>query len=152
MGHSSNRNRIPGDFSRAMATLVDESKRAAGFARRDFFAQAFAFQAHGHVRCGEAHQRRRFMVEPDRARLSLLVATVADGHRLVCRSKSWGVQKILGRVLSGGRNHRSIFHLGAATIAIARVRLVDFSSDRDRCDRQLLLFQSADDRVVLVAR
>src|SRR5262249_18335782 len=57
VGHSFNRNGIPRDLSRAVATLVDESERAAGLARRDVSAQALTFQTDAHVGHGEVDQR-----------------------------------------------------------------------------------------------
>src|SRR5207244_4529483 len=86
----------------------------------------------------------------DRARLSLLVATVTDRDRMVGRSKSATVQEIFGRVLSRRRNYRPIFHLGAAPIAIACVWAFRFSADHDCDDWELLLFQLAGDRALVV--
>src|SRR5712692_4571640 len=88
MGHSSDRDRFLVDLSRAMAALAKARNGSTRFARRTFSAQGPALQTDGHVRRGEAHQRRRFVVEPDRARLSLLVAAIANRDRLVGRSKS----------------------------------------------------------------
>ena len=60
------------------------------------------------------------------------------------------VQAFLSRVLSRRGNHRPIFHLGA-TASTSDCRWIDdLSSNRDRHHRELLLLQSADDRVVLV--
>ena len=61
------------------------------------------------------------------------------------------VQTFFRRVLSRSGNHRAIFHLGAAPSAVDCCGITDFSSNRDRDHRKLLLFQSADDRVVLIA-
>src|SRR5437870_1888080 len=91
------------------------------------------------------------MVGSDRARLSLLVAAIADRVGLVGRSKSATVQEIFGRVLSRCRNHCSSFHLGAATVAITCLRTARLSPTRHRGDRELLLLQLAHDRALLVA-
>src|SRR5262245_3364208 len=56
---------------------------STGFACGFVFAQACFVQTDADVGSGEANQRRRQLVEPDRARLPLLVATVADGIQLV---------------------------------------------------------------------
>ena len=61
------------------------------------------------------------------------------------------VQKVLGRVLFGGRNHRSVFHLGAAPATFDRSGIANFSSTRDRHHRQLLLLQFAHDRALPLA-
>jgi hypothetical protein len=58
------------------------------------------------------------------------------------------VQTFLGRLLSCGGNHRAIFYLGAATPAPDCCGINDLSSNRNRAHWQLLLLQSADDRVV----
>ena len=92
----------------------------------------------------------RFIGGAHSARLPLLVATVADSVRLVGGQKSGMVQAFFSRILSRSGDHRAIFHLGAATPAADCCRIDDFSSNRDRDHRQLLLLQSADDRVVLV--
>src|SRR5207245_7236790 len=139
------------DFSRSVATLVNQGKLTADFPRRAFSPQASSIQTLDHVRRGEAHQRRRFLVEPDRARLSLLVATVADRDWLVGGSTSRMVQRILGRILPGHGNRGRLFHLGAQTTATAGLRSPRFSSARHRGDWQLLLLQSADDRALFVA-
>ncbi len=88
VGHSSDRDRFLVDLSRAMAALAKARNGSTRFARRTFSAQGPALQTDSHVRRGEAHQRRRFVVEPDCARLSLLVAAIANRDRLVGRSKS----------------------------------------------------------------
>ena len=91
------------------------------------------------------------LVEPHRPRLSLLVATVADGVRLVGGQKSGMVQAFFCGFLPRGRNYRAVFHLGATTPEAKCRRTADFSPTCDRDYGQLLLFQSAHDRVVLVA-
>jgi hypothetical protein len=90
-------------------------------------------------------------VEPHSAGLSLLVATIANSVRLVGRQESGMVQAFFSRILSRGRNHRALFYLGAAPAATHRRWVTGFSAVGNRADRQLLLFQSADDRVVLIA-
>src|SRR6266566_6639520 len=125
--------------------------RTAGFPRRFVFAQASSVQTDADVRGGEADQRRSELVEPHRPRLSLLVATVADAVRLVGGQDSGMVQALFCRLLLRGRNYRALFHLGATTPETDRCRTADFSPTCDRAYRQLLLFQSAHDRVVLVA-
>ena len=78
----------------AMATKTfgaagsDDPRYNAGFACRLVFAQASFVQTDADVRSGEANKRRRQLVEPDSARLPLLVATAADGVRLVGGQKS----------------------------------------------------------------
>src|SRR6266852_4825182 len=117
----------------------------AGFLSRLFFAQAPSFQIDGDVRRGEVDQRRRLLVEFDRARLSLLVAAVADNLRLVGRSTSGVVQTFLGRFLPYRRNHRAGLFLDTAAITADRMRLGGLPANRDRGDRQLLFFQFAHD-------
>ena len=91
------------------------------------------------------------MVEPDRARLSLLDATAADCPRLVVRSARGVVQEIFRRVLPRRRNCRSIFYLGAAAIAAHRGWTSDLSPARHCRDGKLLLLQSADHRALFAA-
>src|SRR6202022_3394807 len=134
-----------------MAALAKARRRSPRFARRVFSAQTAALQTHAHVRRGEADQRRRFVVGPERARLPLLVATVTDRDWLVGRSKSRMVQEIFGRVLSRRRNHRPVFHLGATAVAFACVRAPRFSTNHNSGDGQLLLFQLTDSRALFVA-
>ncbi len=124
---------------------------SAGFAGWIVFAQASFVQIDAHVGRGEINQRRRQLVEPDSARLPLLVATVADGVRLVGGQKSRMVQTFLGGVLPRSGNHRAIFHLGAAPSEINSCRTADFPSIRDRDHGKLLLFQPAHNRAVLIA-
>src|SRR5205809_717141 len=150
VGHSPPRDRVLVDLSRALAASPKARIRSADFPRRAFSAQAAALQTHDHVRGGEADQRRRVVVGPDRARLSLLVAAVADRDRLVGRSKSATVQEIFGCVLSRRRNYRSIFHLGTASIAVACLWASRFSADHDRSDWELLFLQFAHDRALFV--
>src|SRR5438094_9825572 len=119
--------------------------RTAGFPRRFVFAQASSVQTDADVRGGEADQRRSELVEPHRPRLSLLVATVADGVRLVGGQNSRMVQALFCRVLPRGRNYRAVFHLGATTPEADCCRTADRSSTCDRDYGQLLLFQSARD-------
>ena len=61
------------------------------------------------------------------------------------------VQTFFGRVLSRSGDHRAVFYLGAATPAADSCGFNDLPSNHNRPYRQLLLLQSADDRVVLVA-
>src|SRR5438552_8970667 len=61
------------------------------------------------------------------------------------------VQTLLSLILSRSREHRAIFYLGAATPAAGRCGIDDLPSNSNRAHRQLLLLQSADDRVVLPA-
>ena len=134
-----------------VAAGIDDPGYSAGFASWFVFAQASFVQTDAHVRRGEVNQRRRQLVEPDSARLPLLVATVAHGIRLVGGQKSRVVQAFFRGVLPRSGNHRAIFHLGAAPSQIDCCRTAHFSSTRDRDHRKLLLFQSAHDRAVLVA-
>src|ERR1700732_2619460 len=127
-----------------MASLVEEGKRTPGFSRRAFPSKTFAFQTDADVRRSETDQRsiarrshRRHLVEPDCARLSLLVAAVADGTGLVGGQKPGVVQAFLGRVLPGRGDYRAVFHLGAAAIARNSLRTSDFPAAHDRADRQL---------------
>ena len=90
-------------------------------------------------------------MEFDRARLSLLVAAVADNLRLVGRSTSGVVQTFLGRFLPYRRNHRAGLFLDTAAITADRMRLGGLPANRDRGDRQLLFFQFAHDRALFVA-
>ena len=90
-------------------------------------------------------------MEFDRARLSLLVAAVTDDFRLVDRSTSGMVQTFFGRILPRRRNHRADLFLGAAPIALNRMRLGGFLANRDRGDWELLFLQFAHDRALLVA-
>ena len=83
MGHSAARGWFLVDLFRVLEALAEARARTTGFRRRDFFAQAAAFQTDGDVRHGEAVERRRLLVEFERARLSLLVATIADKLWLV---------------------------------------------------------------------
>ncbi len=57
---------------------------------------------------------------------------------------------VMSGVVRGG-NHRAVFYLGAAPATVHCCRIDDFSSNRDCCDWQLLLFQSPHDRVVFIA-
>src|SRR5438445_11750927 len=99
---------------------------------------------------GEADQRGRLLVEPDGARLPLLVATAAHGVQLVGGQKSGMVQAFFSRILSGRRNHRAVFYLGAATSTSHRRWIDHFSSIRVSLHWQILLFHSSDDCVVFV--
>ena len=85
------------DLFRALAAVaretfgsagIDDSSYSAGFACRLVFAQGSFVQTDVDVRSGEANKRRRQLVEPDSARLPLLVATAPDGVRLVGGQKS----------------------------------------------------------------
>ena len=124
------------------------------------FAQVPSVQTDGHVRRREVDQRRRFLglaeslvslEQTDSARLSLLVAAVADSLCLVGGQKPGMVQTFFGRVLSRSGNHRPVFYLGATTPAVDGCGINNLPSNHNRPDRQLLLLQSTDDRVVLVA-
>ena len=139
------RNGIPLDLSRAVAALVEVifcggsrvgckfrasgrrhacHYRAAGFARRYVSAQALAFQTDVDVGRGEAYQWRRFVVGN---------LTALDYHYwsqpLPTVFGWWAdqepgmVQEILGGVLPCRRNHRAVFHLGAAPSALDRLRV-----------------------------
>ena len=81
---SGSRTTAKGDDSPATAC----HHRSPGFACRFVFAQASSVQTDADVGRGEANQRRRQLVEPDGARLPLLVATAADGIRAGGRIKS----------------------------------------------------------------
>ena len=134
-----------------VATGTGDPGYTTGFESWFVFAQASFVQTDAHVGRGEANQRRRQLVEPDGTRLPLLVATAADGIRLVGGQKSRMVQAFFRRVLPCSGNHRAIFHLGAAPSEIDCCWTTDFSSTRDRDHGQLLLFQPAHDRAVLIA-
>src|SRR5262249_16036569 len=71
---------------------------SAGFASWFVFTQASFVQTDTHVGGGAVNQRRRQLVEPDSTRLPLLVATAADGVRLVGGQKSRMVQAFFCRV------------------------------------------------------
>ena len=90
-------------------------------------------------------------MEPDSARLPLLVATAADGVWLVGGQKYRMVQTFFRRVLPRGGNHRAIFYLGTAPFEIDCCGIGDFSPTRDRDHGKLLLFQPAHDRALLAA-
>src|SRR5207237_7965057 len=77
-------------------------------------------------------------------------AAVADRDRLLVRPASAMVQKILGRLLPRGGDHRAVFNLGAAAAKTCRGRLPDLFTDRDRGDGKLLLLQSHHDRALSV--
>src|SRR5258708_23651741 len=66
-----------------VASGPGDSGHTAGFASWFVFAQGSFVQTNAHVGRGEVNQRRRQLVEPDSTRLPLLVATAADGIRLV---------------------------------------------------------------------
>src|SRR5262245_39333145 len=66
-----------------VAARIGHPGYCASVASRFVFAQASFVQTDADVRSGEVNQRRRQLVEPDGARLSLLVATAADDVRLV---------------------------------------------------------------------
>ena len=92
MGRASAGDRFFIDLSCAVATVAAETvnvatitaaEYSASFLRGLIFAQASLVQADAHVRGGEINQRRRQLVEPHGARLSLLVATAADGFWVV---------------------------------------------------------------------
>src|SRR5437899_5313312 len=169
MGRSPARDRLFINLSRAVATLAkgidmvaavtDPGHSVSRFTRGFVFAQISAVQAHADVRRGEADQRRRLvglgeslvsLERPHGTRLSLLVATVANSVQLVGGQKPGMVQAFFSRILSRRRNHRAVFDLGAATSTSHRRWIDNFSSTRYRHHRQLLLFQSADDRVMFV--
>ena len=101
-GHSAARNWFHyGDLFRATAAWPRRDRNTAGLTRRAFSAQAPSLQIDGDVRRGEADERRRLLVEPDRARYrKLLVATAADCVRVVGEINRELVQEILGRILS----------------------------------------------------
>src|ERR1700730_13538337 len=99
MGCPAARSRVPVDLSRAVGC------KRAGFKDGGVSAEAASLQITGDVGCGEANQRRRLLVEPERARLSLLVATITHNFRMVGRPTPQMVQRILSRILSGRRNH-----------------------------------------------
>ena len=134
-----------------VAAGIGDPGYGAGFASWFVFAQGSFVQTDADVGRGEVNQRRRQLVESDSTRLPLLVATAADGIRLVGGQKPRMVQAFFCRVLPRSGNHRAIFHLGAAPSEIDCCRTTDFSSTRDRDHGQLLLFQSAHDRAVLIA-
>ena len=61
------------------------------------------------------------------------------------------VQAFFRGILPRSGNYRAVFYLGTTTSATDSRWTADFSSTRDRDYRELLLFQSAHDRAVLVA-
>ena len=60
------------------------------------------------------------------------------------------VQAFLGRVLPDSRNHRPAFYMDAAPTAAHCDGIDDLFANRNRSHGQLLLLQSADDRVVFI--
>src|SRR6185312_11121933 len=115
-----------------VATISAGGYSLAGFTSWFVFAQASFVQTDAHVGRGEVDQRRRQLVEPDSTRLPLLVATAADGIRMVGGQKSRMVQAFFRRVLPRSGNHRAIFHLGAAASEIDSSWTIDFPSTRHR--------------------
>ena len=172
MGCSPVGDRFLVDLSCAMATMGAGPFVMAGIGGPDYsdlsysfsgltsgfvLAQVPSLQINAYVRRREANQRRRFLglgesfVSLERthsARLSLLVTTVAYSLRVVGRQKPGMVQTFFSRVLPRSGDHRAIFYLGAATAAADCCGINDLPSNRDRAHWQLLLLQSADDRVV----
>ena len=134
----------------AIVDTIAGARCSIGFACGFVFAQASFVQTNADVGRGEADQRRRQLVEPDGPRLPLLVATLADRIRLVGGQKLRMVQTFFRRVLPRRGNYCAIFYLGAATSETDCLRTADFSSTRNRDHGQLLLFQSAHPRVVLI--
>ena len=134
-----------------VAAGIGDPGYSAGFASWFVFAQGSFVQTDAHVGRGEVNQRRRQLVEPDSTRLPLLVATAADGIRLVGGQKSRMVQAFFRRVLPRSGNHGAFFHLGAAAFEIGCCWTADSSSSRDRDHGKLLLFQSPHDCDVLIA-
>src|SRR6266704_1664164 len=88
------------------------------------------------------------VVKPHRPRRSLLVATVADGVRLVGGQKSGMVQALFCSVLHRDRNCRAVFHLGAAPAATWCRWIDDLFASGNWAHRQLLLFQSSYNRAL----
>ena len=160
MGHLAARDRFLVDLSRTVGIVASKSLRTAvservyrraGFAHRAIPAEVSSFQISVDVGRGETNQRRRLLVESDRARLSLLVATVADHLRVVGGSTPRMVQAFLRGILFSRRDHRAFINLGATPSAASRRRTDHLSADRDRDNGKLLLLQSADDRALFVA-
>ena len=96
MGHFAHRDRLLIDLFRSVATVAAGTAILAGvsapgysayFARGFVFAQASSVQTDADVGRGEINQRRRQLVESYRAGLPLLVATIADGFRVVGRQE-----------------------------------------------------------------
>ena len=93
MGHFASGDWFLVDLSRAVANLAEGAFLVAGsgdpgygsFPSGAVFAQVSSLQTDADVGRGEADQRRQFLVEPDRTRLSLLVATVTNGFWVVGR-------------------------------------------------------------------
>ena len=102
-------------------------RRTARFPRCAFSPEVSPLQTDADVGRGKADQRRRLLVEPDGARLPLLVATVANSVRLVGGQKSGMVQAFFSRVLSRRRDHRAVLYLGAAPAATHSRWVNDFS-------------------------
>ena len=98
MGHPFGRDRFLIDLFRAMAALATGVTTVATMPPARYiitrsagwlvFAQSSFVQTDADVWRGEINQRGRQLVEPDGARLPLLVATAADSVRLVGGQKS----------------------------------------------------------------
>ena len=125
--------------------------RSPIFACRFLFAPAVAFQTHVHVRCSEANEWRRLVVESDRTRLPLLDAAVTDRSRVVRCADVGVVEEIVHVDCARRRNTRSVSDLGAATIAFYRFCLVCGAAGDDRADGKLLFLQPAHDRALRLA-
>src|SRR2546423_9011058 len=151
MGHSFARDRVPRALLRAVAMADESGHCRAVFAGGILFAEAASLQTDVDVRRGEADQRRRLVVEPDRARLPLLDAAIAHRARLVGGPTRGMVQEIFGRLLSRRRNHRALFYLGPAASAARRGGAFFLFSARHRCDREILLLQFSFDRALFVS-
>src|SRR5437899_8438652 len=131
-----------------VASGIDDSGYSAGFTHCVLFAQASSVQTDADVRGGVADQRRSELVEPHRPRLSLLVATVADGVRLVGGQKSGMVHALFCSVLHRDRHCRAVFHVAAAPAAASLRWIDDLFASGDWAHRQLLLFQSSYNRAL----
>ena len=108
MGYPAAGNGFSRDLSRAVALVAATRSARATFASGAFPSPFSALQADAAVRRGEADQRRRVVVESDRARLPLLDATA-------CRRCSAG-----GR--TSRRNGSSIFPRRSCSSWKSRVR------------------------------
>ena len=115
---------------------------------RSFPSEAAALQIDADVGRGETDQRRRFLVEPDRARLSLLDATAPDRFWLVGASRTGMAGQAFHFLCPVCRMRRPVFYLGAKAAAAHCLGAVRLAPAFDRAHGQLLLLQSPHDRAL----
>src|SRR6202030_3520703 len=120
MGHPAARDGFSRDLSCALALVAAPRLVRAALPARALPPPFPALQTDADVGRGEAHQRRRFLVGPERARFSLLDATAADGARLVGGQITRVVQAFLDRLCPRGGNSGRVSRLAAAPAAAAR--------------------------------